>query len=145
MSNPLLRSYSSCFVFTKHPVQLNTVMTCFQNVFFQKRAPKQKGGCLDTLDTPGSATVITACTVVGLQAVVKANSQSDGKGKFRPRILITIMQRLTRHVSVIRMTNRRRNLEYTTTVRRWCDANPYGTATTWVVSANTFHVTCFGF
>jgi len=25
-------------------------------MFFSKRAPKQKGGCLDTLDTPGSAT-----------------------------------------------------------------------------------------
>ena len=45
-------SYSSCFVFTKHPVQLKTVTACFQNMFFSKRAPKQKGGCLDTLDTP---------------------------------------------------------------------------------------------
>jgi len=52
MSNPLLNSYSSCFVFTKHPVQLKTVTTCYQNMFFTKRAPKQKGGCLDTLDTP---------------------------------------------------------------------------------------------
>jgi len=58
MSNPLLSSYSSCFVFTKHPVQLKTVTTCFQSIFFSKKAPKQKGGCLDTLDTPspGSAT-----------------------------------------------------------------------------------------
>jgi len=24
-------------------------------------------------------------------------------------------------------------------------ANPHGAATTWVVSANTWHVTCFGF
>ena len=58
MSNPLLSSYSSCFVFTKHPVQLKTVTTCFQSIFFLKKAPKQKGGCLDTLDTPspGSAT-----------------------------------------------------------------------------------------
>ena len=52
MSNPLLSSYSSCFVFTKHPVQLKTVTTCFQNMLFSKRTPKQKGGCLDTLDTP---------------------------------------------------------------------------------------------
>ena len=52
MSNPLLSSYSSCFMFTKHPVQLKTVTTYFQNMFFSKRAPKQKGGCLDTLDTP---------------------------------------------------------------------------------------------
>ena len=51
MSNPLLSSYSSCFVFTKHPVQLKTVTTCFPNMFFSKRAPKQKGGCLDTLDS----------------------------------------------------------------------------------------------
>jgi len=51
MSNPLLSSCSSCFVFTKHPVQLKTVTTCFQNMFFSKRATKQKGGCLDTLDT----------------------------------------------------------------------------------------------
>jgi len=34
MSNPSLSSYSSCFVFTKHPVQLKTVTTCFQNMFF---------------------------------------------------------------------------------------------------------------
>jgi len=25
-------------------------------MFFSKKAPKQKGGCLDTLDTPGSVT-----------------------------------------------------------------------------------------
>jgi len=43
--------YSSRYVFTKHPVQLKTVTTYFQNMFFSKRAPKQKGGCLDTLDT----------------------------------------------------------------------------------------------
>ena len=50
MSNPLglLSSYRSCFEFMKHPVQLKTVTTCFQNMFFSKRAPKQKGGCLDT-------------------------------------------------------------------------------------------------
>ena len=54
MSNPLLSSYSSCFVFTKRPVQLKTVTTCFQNrpMSFTKRAPKQNGGCLDTLDPP---------------------------------------------------------------------------------------------
>ena len=43
--------YSSRYVFTKHPVQLKTVTTYFRNMFFSKRAPKQKGGCLDTLDT----------------------------------------------------------------------------------------------
>ena len=37
MSNPLLSSYSSCFVFTKHPVQLKTATTCFQNMFFSKK------------------------------------------------------------------------------------------------------------
>ena len=52
MSYTLLSSYSSCFVFTKHPVQLKTITTCFQNMFFSKKAPKQKGGCLDTLDSP---------------------------------------------------------------------------------------------
>ena len=52
MSNPLLSSYSFCFEFTKHPVQLKTVTTCFQNMFFSKKGPKEKGGCLDTLDTP---------------------------------------------------------------------------------------------
>ena len=56
MSYTLLSSYSSCFVFTKHPIQLKTITTCFQNMFFSKKAPKQKGGCLDTLDPPGSAT-----------------------------------------------------------------------------------------
>ena len=30
-------SYSSCFVFTKHPVLLKTVRTWFQNMFFSKK------------------------------------------------------------------------------------------------------------
>ena len=34
---PYLSSYSSCFVFTKHPVQQKTVTTCFQNMFFSKK------------------------------------------------------------------------------------------------------------
>jgi len=38
-------------VFTKHPVQLKTVKTFSKYVLF-KKAHKQKGGCLDTLDTP---------------------------------------------------------------------------------------------
>jgi len=46
MSNPLLSSYSSCFVFTKHPVQLKTVTTnVFKICSFRKRH-------LNTLDTP---------------------------------------------------------------------------------------------
>jgi len=56
-SNPLLSSYSSCFLFTKHPVQLKTATTndmISKYVLFKKRAPKQKGGCVDT--PPGSAT-----------------------------------------------------------------------------------------
>ena len=38
------------------------------------------------------------------------------------------------------------NLEYITTSGVWTThANPHGAATTWVVSANMWHVTCFGF
>ena len=40
MSNPLLSSYSSCFVFTKHPVQLKTVTT---NDMFSKHVLFEKG------------------------------------------------------------------------------------------------------
>ena len=40
MSNPLLSSYSSCFVFTKHPVQLKTVTT---NGMFSKYVLFKKG------------------------------------------------------------------------------------------------------
>jgi len=41
-------------MFKKHPVQLKTV-TCFQNMFFSKRAPKQKAG---VWTSPGSATAV---------------------------------------------------------------------------------------
>jgi len=54
MSNPLLSSYSSCFVFTKHPVQLKTVTTCFQNMFFSKNGHlnKRAGVWTRPLDPP---------------------------------------------------------------------------------------------
>ena len=62
----------------------------------------------------------------------KKNSQSNGKGKV-PRVSKTLEQILMKpsiHNYVAGMTT---------------DANPCGTATTWVVSANTRHIICFGF
>jgi len=47
MSNPLLSSYSSCFVFTKHPFQLKTVTTndmFSKYVLFKKRHLNKRAG-----------------------------------------------------------------------------------------------------
>ena len=57
MSNPLLSSYSSCFVFTKHPVQLKTVTTFFEkNVLFKKGHLNKRAGVWTPWTPPGSAT-----------------------------------------------------------------------------------------
>ena len=75
---------------------------------------------------------ITACTVV--QAVVKANSQSNGNRQISTRCgsespeWISMIPGICNYIAA--MTTH---------------ANPCGAATTWVVSANTWHVTCFGF
>ena len=75
---------------------------------------------------------ITACTVV--QAVVKANSQSNGKGQIltpwgseTPK---QISMKLGIYIHVAGMP---------------AHANPCGAATTWVVWANTWKNTCCGF
>ena len=77
-------------------------------------------------------TGITACTVV--QAVVKATSQSNGKGQIlTPRGSETpdrISMKLGIYNRVAGMTTH---------------ANPRGAATTWVVWANTWKNTCCGF
>ena len=49
---PVQSSYSSCFVFTKHPVQLKTVTTCFQNMFFSKKRHLNKRAGVWTPWTP---------------------------------------------------------------------------------------------
>jgi len=65
MSNPLLSSYSSCFVFTKHPVQPKTVTTYFQNIFFSKKGNLSKrAGVWTPWTPPGSA---TACHTGGTE------------------------------------------------------------------------------
>ena len=59
MSNPLLTSYSSCFVFTKHPVQLKTVTTndMFSKcVLFKKGHLNKRAGVWTPWTPPGSAT-----------------------------------------------------------------------------------------
>jgi len=75
---------------------------------------------------------ITACTVV--QAVVKANSQSNCNGQIsNPRGSKTperISMKLGIYIYVGGVTKH---------------TNPHGAAMTWVVSANTWLVTCFGF
>jgi len=53
MSNPLLSSYSSCFVFTKHPVQLKTVTTnVFKICSFRKRHLNKRAGVWTPLHPP---------------------------------------------------------------------------------------------
>ena len=76
--------------------------------------------------------IITACTVV--QDVVKTNSQSNGNGQIStPR----------RSKTPERISLKPRIYNYVGGVTT--HGNPPGAATTWVVSANTWHVTCFGF
>ena len=80
------------------------------------------------------SSVITACTVV--QAVVKATSQSNGKGQ----ILTPWGSETPERISMkLRIYNRVRVAGMTT------HANPCGAATTWVVWANTWKNTCCGF
>jgi len=70
---------------------------------------------------------------VVVQGAVKANSQSNGKlGKFCPMWLQTperILMKPRLYVLVVSMTTQ---------------ANPCGAGTARMVSANTWHVTCFG-
>jgi len=59
MSNPLLSSYGSCFVFTKHPVQLKTVTTndmFSKYVLFKKGHLNKRAGVWTPWTPPGSAT-----------------------------------------------------------------------------------------
>jgi len=68
---------------------------------------------------------ITACTVV--QAVVKATSQSNGKGQ-----ILTPWGSVTPERISMKLGTYNRGAGMTT------HANPYGAATTWVVWANTW-------
>jgi len=77
-------------------------------------------------------TSITACMVV--QAVVKANSQSNGKGQ----ILTPWSSETPERISMTLRIYNRVNGKPT-------HANPCGAATTWVVWANTWKNTCCGF
>ena len=76
--------------------------------------------------------IVTACTVV--QAVVKATSQSNGKGQiltpWGSETPEWISMKLGIYIRAAGMTTH---------------ANPCGAATTWVVWANTWKNTCFGF
>ena len=70
----------------------------------------------------------------GSTSCCKANNQSNGKGQISTSRGSKIPQRIL-------MKPRMYNYVAGMTTH----ANPCGTATTWVVSANTWHVTCFGF
>ena len=75
---------------------------------------------------------ITACTVV--QAVLKANSQSNGNWQISTPNGSQTRERISMKLGIY-------NYVWGVTTH----ANPHGAATTWVVSANTWLVTCFGF
>ena len=75
---------------------------------------------------------ITACTVV--QAVVKATSQSNGRGQ----ILTPWGSETPERISMKLGT-------YNRVAGMPTHANPRGAVTTWVVWANTWKNTCFGF
>ena len=76
--------------------------------------------------------LITACTVV--QAVVKATSQSNGKGQILTPWGSETLERITMKVGI-----------YNRVAGMPTHANPCGAATTWVVWANTWKNTCCGF
>jgi len=67
---------------------------------------------------------ITACTVV--QAVVKANSQSNGNGRISTPRGSQTPERISMKLGI-----------YNYVGGMTSHANPHGAATTWVVSANT--------
>jgi len=75
---------------------------------------------------------ITACTVV--QAVVKANSQRNGNGQISTPRSSETPERISMKLGI-----------YNYVGGMTSQANPRGAATTWEVSANAWHVTCFGF
>ena len=81
---------------------------------------------------PSPVNEITACTVV--QAVVKANSQSNGNGQISTTRGAKTPERMLMKPKI-----------YNYIVFMTTHANPCGGATTWVVSSNAWHVTCFGF
>ena len=70
------------------------------------------------------ARVITACTVV--QAVVKATSQSNGKGQILTPRGSETLERISMKLGI-----------YNRVAGMTTHANPCGAATTWVVWANT--------
>ena len=75
---------------------------------------------------------ITACTVV--QAVVKATSQSNGKGQILTPWGSETLERISMKLGI-----------YNRVAVMPTHANPCGAATTWVVWANTWKNTCCGF
>ena len=75
---------------------------------------------------------ITACTVV--QAVVKATSQSNGKGQILTPWGSETPERISMKLGI-----------YNRVAGTTTHANPCGAATTWVVLANTWKNTCCGF
>jgi len=79
-----------------------------------------------------SMSTFTACTVV--QAVVKANSQSNGKGQILTPWGSETPERISMKLGI-----------YNQVAGMHTHANPCGAATTWVVWANTWKNTCCGF
>ena len=79
-----------------------------------------------------TVTVITACTVV--QAVVKANSQSNGNGQISTPRGSKTPERISMKLAIY---------NYIGSMTK--HASLHGAATTWMVLANTWLVTCFGF
>jgi len=75
---------------------------------------------------------IMACTVV--QTLVKADSQSYGNGQTSTPRGSEMPERISTKLGIYNYVG-----DLTT------HANPHGAATTWVVSANTWLITCFGF
>ena len=80
----------------------------------------------------GEVLSITACTVV--QAVVKATSQSNGKGQILTPWGSKNIERISMKLGI-----------YNRVADMPTHANPCGAATTWVVWANTWKNTCCGF
>ena len=78
------------------------------------------------------ASSITACTVV--QAVVKATSQSNGKGQILTPWGSETPEKISMKLGI-----------YNRVAGMTTHANPCGAATTWVVWANTWKNTCCGF
>ena len=112
-----------CMNLSKMQSTINIIEWCKPMYHFSRR---------DSNSDAGKNVHITAGTVV--QAVVKATSQSNGKGQILTPWGSETPEQISMKLGI-----------YNRAAGMTTHANPCGAATTWVVWANTWKYTCCGF